>query len=308
MHTRKHHRMPATRLLALHVLRGLNSLEASTLAKALQDRNADVRAGAVRLCAIAEANPGLVSALVNDPSARVRAEVAWAFVSRPAGEKQNALVTLLDHAEEPWLRHATLAAAGNDLESVLGALDKRNPQRAAELRQLFGKKQTAAAALPTLSPASPRAEAIAMYQPALTLTGNATKGRATFETRCAVCHRFAGRGTGVGPDLDASRLAGREKLLGNILEPSREITAGYPLGLLETRSGETVLGILTNETPAGITLRIAGGVDRVVRRSEIAKVERPARSLMPEGLEAGLSPQEMADLLEFLTSGGPSVP
>src|SRR5690606_23424512 len=95
---------------------------------------------------------------------------------------------------------------------------------------------------------------------------------------------------------------GTEKLLGNILEPSRELTAGYPTGLVETRNGETISGILSNETPAGLTLRLLGGVERIVRRSEVAKVERPAHSLMPDGLEAGLSEQDMADLLAFLTA------
>jgi len=41
---------------------------------------------------------------------------------------------------------------------------------------------------------------------------------------------------------------------------------------------------------------------RSVPRIEIAKVDRSARSLMPEGIEAGLSVQDMADLLAFLTS------
>jgi putative heme-binding domain-containing protein len=44
-----------------------------------------------------------------------------------------------------------------------------------------------------------------------------------------------------------------------------------------------------------------GGVEHVVRRSEIVKVERPSNSMMPDGLEAGLSSQEMADLLQFLS-------
>ena len=106
----------------------------------------------------------------------------------------------------------------------------------------------------------------------------------------------------VGPDLAASRTAGAEKLLGNILEPSRELTAGYPTGIVETKSGEMLTGILANETPAGVTLRLPGGAERIVRRSDITKVERPANSMMPDRLEAGMTEQDMADLLAFLTS------
>lgn len=287
---------PFTRLLALQVLRGLDALDDATTARALHDADADVRANAVRLSANVNVE------LAADPSSRVRAEVAWALVTLAPANKTEMLATLLDLADEPWLRHAALAAAGDVVEPVLAQLDERKSPRLAAFRELLGAKSVRAAALPTPGPAGPRAEAVARFRPALALPGNAPKGRATFETRCAVCHRFAGRGSAVGPDLDAARLAGREKLLGNILEPSREITAGYSLGIVETKDGETVSGLLANETSAGLALRLPGGIERIVRRSAIAKIDRPPRSLMPDGLEAGLTPQDMADLLAFLSA------
>ena len=112
---------------------------------------------------------------------------------------------------------------------------------------------------------------------------------------------FAAKGTAVGPDLDASGNAGGEKLLGNIIEPSREITAGFQMANVETKNGETIPGVLVVETEGAITLRMAGGQLRNVAAVEVARVERPPRSLMPEGIEVGLSPQDMADLLAFLT-------
>ena len=295
---------PTTRAQALQVLRGLDALDSATLTTALRDPANDVRAIAVRLAGQLNLKTDAITALAKDPSARVRAEVAWALVSISPAVKQEALVTLLADANEPWLRHAALAAAGDAVEPLLGKLAERNVARSAEIRQLLGKKQPAATAvLPAFGKTSSRQAAISTFSTALTLAGDPLKGRATFETRCAVCHRFGGTGTAVGPDLDASRLAGREKLLGNILEPSREITAGYGLGVVKMKTGEMVSGILANETPAGVTLRVIGGTDRVVRRSEIAALERPTQSLMPDGLETGLSPQNMADLLAFLTTG-----
>src|SRR4030095_611258 len=82
---------PASRLLALHVLHGLSALDPKTLASALRDANADVRAGAVRLCALTETNADLVAALADDTSARVRAEVGWAFVTLAPAKKTDAL-------------------------------------------------------------------------------------------------------------------------------------------------------------------------------------------------------------------------
>ncbi|MGV3531564.1 MAG: DUF7133 domain-containing protein, partial [Chthoniobacteraceae bacterium] len=293
---------PATRILALHVLRGMDALDPAVVQQALGDPEADVRANAIRLATIANVEPDRVAALSDDQSPRVRAEVGWALVTLPAPAKAKAIAKLLERADSPWLKHSALAAAGGDLESALTTLNSTNAPRAEEIRKLLGGTSSAApAALPKTN-ATPRAEAVAKYQASLTLKGDAGKGRATFESRCAVCHRLGKLGSPVGPDLDASRTAGTEKLLGNILEPSSELTAGYPTGLVETRNGETISGILSNETPAGVTLRLLGGAERIVRRSEVAKVERPAHSLMPDGLEAGLTEQDMADLLAFLTA------
>jgi putative heme-binding domain-containing protein len=146
---------------------------------------------------------------------------------------------------------------------------------------------------PLLQPAT--AEAVAKLP-----AGN---GHTIFTTRCATCHRYAGEGSAVGPDLDAAHLAGREKLLGNIVEPSRELTAGYPLGVLETKGGEALSGIIANESAGGVILRLPGGAERPVKRSDIGKFERPTRSLMPDNIAAGLTPRDMDDLLEFLMGG-----
>jgi hypothetical protein len=37
-----------------------------------------------------------------------------------------------------------------------------------------------------------------------------------------------------------------------------------------------------------------------VAQTEVARIDRSPRSLMPDGLEAGLTAQDMADLLSFL--------
>jgi putative heme-binding domain-containing protein len=293
---------PVSRILTLAVLRGLDALDAETIKRALHDTDSDVRTNAVRLCALTNTNADTLVPLVADPSPRVRAEVAWALVTFAPVNKLDLLATLLDRADEPWLRHSALAAAGDAIEAVLTKLTERQSPRVAEIRQLLSAKPVASSALPALAPAGSRAEAIVQFRPALRLTGDAGKGRATFDARCALCHRLAGRGNAVGPDLDAARLGGREKLLGNILEPSREITAGYALGIVTTKNGDTFSGILANETPAGVALRLPGGQERIVRRAEIEKIEHSPRSLMPDGLEAGLTPQNMADLLEHLST------
>ena len=157
-------------------------------------------------------------------------------------------------------------------------------------------------AVAIFGPSPSRDRVIAAYGPSLLMKGDPAKGHLTFTTRCTVCHRFHGEGNSVGPELDASAAAGREKLMGNILDPSREITQGFSMVIVETKSGERVAGIVASESDASVALHTPGGFLRTISRSDIAQVEHSNRSLMPEGIEAGLTPQDLADLLEFLST------
>ena len=53
------------------------------------------------------------------------------------------------------------------------------------------------------------------------------------------------------------------------------------------------------ETPGTVTLR-RGDEDETILRSNIAEIRASHISLMPDGLEAGMSPQDVADLIAFL--------
>jgi putative membrane-bound dehydrogenase-like protein len=299
---------PASRLLALHVLGGLDALDAATLGHALRDADSDVRAGAVRLCGIKAQHAELVSAMASDPARRVRFEVACALLTLAPDRRAEPIAKLLEKADTPWLRHAALAAAGDALQPALALLAGRAPALAEELRRALSEDGATVPSLPFPVSATSRREPLEAFRAAVALSGDAEKGRAIYDARCALCHRLGRRGAAVGPDLDAARIGGREKTLGNILEPSRELTAGYPLAVVQTAGGATLSGIAANDVPAGVVLRLPGGIERVVRRSQIARIDRPQRSLMPDGLESGLTPQDMANLLEFLMAPPPKPP
>jgi putative membrane-bound dehydrogenase-like protein len=185
------------------------------------------------------------------------------------------------------LEAGTIAKTDLSAEDVAGLRERKEPAVKARMLALFG-------------PEASREKVVADFQPALALKGDAAKGHATFTARCAICHRIREEGSAVGPDLAAAAVAGREKLLGNILDPSREITAGFATAAVETRTGEIIGGVAIAETDGSVVLRIPGGSMRTFARAEIARLDHSPRSLMPDGLEAGLTPQDMADLLEFL--------
>ena len=69
---------------------------------------------------------------------------------------------------------------------------------------------------------------------------------------------------------------------------------------VELKNGETLTGIIANETDSSLTLQSAAGQTTTALRSSIKRIEASNLSLMPEGLEAGLQPQDMADLIDYI--------
>jgi putative membrane-bound dehydrogenase-like protein len=148
--------------------------------------------------------------------------------------------------------------------------------------------------------AGQRQDVIDAYLPALNLAGDPPRGRKVYEERCISCHRLGGEGHAVGPDLVTVKNTGKEKLLVNILDPNREVRPDYISYVVETDDGESLVGLLANETSTSITVRQPYGKDDVVPRSHIRRMRSQGQSLMPEGLETGLSPQGLADLLQYI--------
>jgi putative membrane-bound dehydrogenase-like protein len=149
-----------------------------------------------------------------------------------------------------------------------------------------------------------RQEVYTNFLTALQMQGVAARGKAIFESRCAMCHQYAGLGHELGPDLTAARTGGAEKLLTSIVDPNREVLPQYFISSVEMKDGETIGGIVRNETTTTVTLRQPGGTERTLPRAGIATIKTINQSLMPEGLEAGLTTQDMADLIQFIFAPG----
>lgn len=160
-------------------------------------------------------------------------------------------------------------------------------------------KSRAAKIFAAATPAE-RAKALADYQPVLAMPADPKRGLAIFEKNCAACHKVAGVGVNIAPDISDTRTKKLDQLLGDILLPNRAIDnnyVGYNVRLLD---GTVATGILAAETSTSITLRQQGGKEAVIARSDIEELKSSGQSLMPEGLERQIPHQEMADLLSFL--------
>jgi putative heme-binding domain-containing protein len=149
-------------------------------------------------------------------------------------------------------------------------------------------------------PAGKRAEVVKAFTPALALKGEAERGQRVYLERCASCHRLAGQGHALGPDLETVRANGREQLLAHILDPNREVMPKYVSYFAETNDGESVTGLVANESDSTIVLRQPNDAQTVLSRQNLVSFRSLGQSMMPEGLEEGLSAQDLADLMEYV--------
>lgn len=151
--------------------------------------------------------------------------------------------------------------------------------------------------------ASPRHEVIERYRPALERRGDPAKGRQVFERACVACHRAGEIGNSeIGPNLANIRAWSPEQILINTLDPNREVASNFLAYQVETVDGRSLYGMIAEETDAGLLLvRPEGGAESLLRR-DIASLTGSGVSLMPEGLEAVVSPEDMADLIAFLSA------
>jgi putative heme-binding domain-containing protein len=153
------------------------------------------------------------------------------------------------------------------------------------------------------SAASPeRADILARYQPALTREGDVAKGRLVYQKACAACHQRGGEGLAIGPGLETVADHPAEKILTNIIDPNLDIQPGYHAYSATLKSGTQLFGLLAGESAASLTFKTLDGKTHAVRRDEIASLQSTGLSLMPAGLEAAISVEEMSDLIAFLKS------
>ena len=147
----------------------------------------------------------------------------------------------------------------------------------------------------------PSRESIAAkYQAAATLAGDAERGSKVYDARCQGCHRAAGRGLQVGPDLLTVKGKGREALLTAILEPNKEVASQYIVHTITTKAGDIYTGMIAEDTAQAVTLLQGASVPQNIQRKDIKGSSSEGKSMMPEGLEAGLELQSVADLLTFI--------
>lgn len=129
--------------------------------------------------------------------------------------------------------------------------------------------------------------------------GDIDRGKIVFERKaCHRCHRASGQ---LGPELaGAVKRMSREDLLIAIVDPNKEVSPTFQTTLIATKSGQVYNGLVVYESPESTLLKTSPDTTVRIGLSERAAMRPSRQSLMPTGLLAGITDQELADLFAYL--------
>ncbi|OAI56407.1 hypothetical protein AYO49_04420 [Verrucomicrobiaceae bacterium SCGC AG-212-N21] len=149
-----------------------------------------------------------------------------------------------------------------------------------------------------------RASVVAKYASVPGLKGDAVKGATVFKSVCFVCHTYIGQGMAVGPDLKAFYNKSASDFVTAILDPNAAVEPRYAGYVVSMKDGRMITGVIANEAASSLEVVAPGGIRENLVRPDIKEIRATGISLMPEGLEQGMTPQDVADLIAYLKSGG----
>ena len=273
-------RPPETQALALRLLSPDNKfLSLERLCTYLESDHQPLRLEAVRSLALQS----------NDERFKLLAEIA-------AGDSYDEQL----RAEAIAGLAANMARHRDLLEQIAGG---NQPTLAAEV----GRVLRLAGLSDTPAEEKPAADNLTAWDELLNVPGNAEAGRRLFFSqagpRCGVCHQHSGRGGRIGPDLTNIAINNtREKLIASIVQPDLEIAPHYQPWLLVTDDGKTHTGLrLAEGGDDGTEEYIDSAGNRFRLESKAIEVRAAtSTSIMPSGLESGLTIADLRDLVTFL--------
>ena len=130
------------------------------------------------------------------------------------------------------------------------------------------------------------------------------------EATCALCHKIAGEGQEVGPDLTEvwSRMKGDgTSVLREIIEPSHKIEPKYIVRKVVTIDGEVVSGIVLREDKNEIAIlpNPESKEPTIVKQDDIDDMMKSSVSIMPKALMDRFTKDEIYELVYYLKSVDP---
>jgi putative membrane-bound dehydrogenase-like protein len=243
----------------------------------------DIQKAAVQSL-LAMRDPEIVHAVLeplrwNILSPSVRETLLSGIISRPV-----LLPELLNRLEKGEVPASTLSASQRKQ-----LREHKDPAVRAAAEKLFASADS-----------SDRMKIFSDYKSVLDLKADPRNGQKVFLRACGTCHRLDREGTAVGPDLFSIRNQPKETILLHIIVPDYEIVPGFTGYNVELKDGTTLSGLIISETDSAITLRLPGGADQNVLRTNVQTLQSSKTSLMPQELEKTMTREEMGDLVAYL--------
>ena len=137
-----------------------------------------------------------------------------------------------------------------------------------------------------------------------TAQASAERGRAVFEKSCAVCHQLGGKGAVVGPQLDGVGNRGLERIIEDVLDPSRNVDPAFRPSLVTLKDDTSITGLQRREEGEVLVFVDPLGKEITVPKKEIAERRESQLSLMPSNFSEALPVGEFYDLMAFLLAHG----
>ena len=137
--------------------------------------------------------------------------------------------------------------------------------------------------------------------------GNPSIGSELFKETCGKCHTLFGEGGKAGPDLTTYERTHLDSVLMAVIDPGAAIHEDYTNFAIVTADGRTLTGLVQNSNTNTVTLRDANGQEVLVNRDDIEVMRAVPTSLMPDGLLAKMTDQQVRDLFAYLMSRAPTV-
>ncbi len=136
--------------------------------------------------------------------------------------------------------------------------------------------------------------------------GDPVAGRKVFEqVGCGACHAVNEVGGKIGPSLTAiSRGLPVDMIVTEVLWPAINVKEGYEAATVTLKDGNVVRGFKQTDTDSEVSVRdMNTGEIRTIKRADAARIE-VGGTVMPEGLTASLTEQQIGDLIRYLSTLG----
>ena len=287
----------------------------------VQDRNADANTRRAALESLLTGRgaelPTLLQSLLNDPTLRGPAIRGLARFEAPgsaeavvkiypdlnATEKRDALNMLSSRATyaKPLLAATSAGTVPKkDLtaEIVRQLRNLKSPELDAEIQKVWGAFREASA-----DKKQEIEKYRQIYRAGGSQPGDAIRGRAVFARTCQQCHTLFDIGGTVGPDITGSARADLQYILENIVDPNAVIPNEYRTSTITTKDDRILTGIVKKDEANGLTVATANET-LIIPKGDIESVQVSEISMMPEGLLAPLTEQEVRDLIYYLGRPG----